>query len=186
MGNWIDIPVDDTGLFLRTYDNTKFYIKANVTGSAAAFVLDGSRYRELLIYIGTTNPGWQYRSSGSWDYMGGAYQAIHYGQSCWEYQYLEASGSTPNSLFTPYNSVDEAIEDYFGRRYFPITYRLTNCTAPDAPVEAAVGDTVSVPFVFPDGYGIVNSENVYVTNNGVVVPSTYSDGVLTFEMPNPG
>lgn len=69
---------------------------------------------------------------------------------------------------------------------YPITYRLTNCTAPDAPSEASIGSTVTVPFVFPDGYGIVNNENVYVTNNGVIVPSTYSDGVLTFEMPNPG
>lgn len=77
-------------------------------------------------------------------------------------------------------------ETYFGiGSLYPINYRLTNCTAPDAPSEASIGSTVTVPFVFPDGYGIVNNENVYVTNNGVIVPSTYSDGVLTFEMPNP-
>lgn len=69
---------------------------------------------------------------------------------------------------------------------YPITYRLTNCTAPSAPTEASVGDTVNVPLQFTTGYGIVNpSSDVYVTNNGVVVPSQYSDGVLTFTMPDP-
>lgn len=69
---------------------------------------------------------------------------------------------------------------------YSITYRLTNCTAPTAPTEAAIGDTVIVPFQFTSGYGIVNpSSDVYVTNNGVVVPSQYSNGVLTFTMPDP-
>lgn len=69
---------------------------------------------------------------------------------------------------------------------YPITYRFTNCTASSAPDEAAIGDTITVPFVFPDGYGIVNpSSDVYVTNNGVVIPSQYSNGTLTFTMPDP-
>lgn len=69
---------------------------------------------------------------------------------------------------------------------FPITYRLTNCTAPSAPTEAVVGDTVTVPLSFNSGYGIVNpSSDIYVTNNGVLVPSSYSDNILTFTMPDP-
>lgn len=94
---------------------------------------------------------------------------------------------TDSEVYVPvYHDVQDFIDEvYKGAIHYPITYRLTNCTAPDAPSEAVVGDTVSVPFVFPDGYGIVNNENVYVTNNGVIVPSTYSDGVLTFEMPDP-
>lgn len=103
------------------------------------------------------------------------------------YYYLSGNRPADSADFTQnFSSIQEAAEYIYqlGLKY-PITYRLTNCSAPDAPVEAAVGDTVSVPFVFPDGYGIVNSENVYVTNNGVVVPSTYSDGVLNFEMPDP-
>lgn len=68
---------------------------------------------------------------------------------------------------------------------FPITYRPTNCSFPNAPTEAAVGDTVIVPVTFPDGYGLVNESNIYVTNNGVAVPSTYSNGQLTFTMPDP-
>lgn len=68
----------------------------------------------------------------------------------------------------------------------PITYRLTNCTAPSAPTEAGIGDMVTVPFQFTSGYGIVNpSSDLYVTNNGVVIPSQYSNGVLTFTMPDP-
>ena len=69
---------------------------------------------------------------------------------------------------------------------YPITYRLTNCTAPTAPAEAAVGDTVTVTPTFPTGYGVVNpATDAYVMNNGVLVPSTYSNGTLTFTMPDP-
>ena len=78
----------------------------------------------------------------------------------------------------------DAINEAVGR-YYPITYRLTNCEAPYAPAEALVGDTVEVPFTFQEGYGVVNNDNVYVTNNGVIIPSTYANGVLTFTMPDP-
>ena len=68
---------------------------------------------------------------------------------------------------------------------YPITYRLTNATT-TGPNEAAVGDTVTVPLTFPEGYGIVNpSSDAYVTCNGVLVPSTYSNGQLVFTMPDP-
>lgn len=90
------------------------------------------------------------------------------------------TSSIPSGTYI-YDSVD----DVFAAPTYPITYRLTNCTAPSAPDEAAVGDTVTVPFVFEDGYGIVNDANVFVTNNGVVIPSTYANGHLTFTMPDP-
>lgn len=83
-----------------------------------------------------------------------------------------------------YNSEEECLRA-LGLLENPITYRLTNCTAPNAPSEAKVGDTVVVPFVFGEGYGIVNDANVFVANNGVVIPSTYADGILTFTMPDP-
>lgn len=93
---------------------------------------------------------------------------------------------------TQFNTVSEmlvAVENAGIRPYqseYPITYRLTNCTAPTAPSEAAAGDTVTVPLSFTSGYGIVNpSSDIYVTNNGVLVPSTYFDGTLTFTMPDP-
>lgn len=68
---------------------------------------------------------------------------------------------------------------------YPITYRLTNATS-TGPNEAAVGDTVTVPLTFPEGYGIVNpASDAYVTCNGVIVPSTYTEGQLVFTMPDP-
>lgn len=85
----------------------------------------------------------------------------------------------------PYNSFEEMVSDIFGSAVFPITYRPTNCSFPNAPTEAVVGDTVVVPVTFPDGYGLVNESNIYVTSNGVVIPSTYSNGQLTFTMPDP-
>lgn len=66
---------------------------------------------------------------------------------------------------------------------YPITYHLTNCTAPTAPTEATSGATVTVPLQFTIGYSVVNSSDAYVMNNGVIVPSTYSNGTLMFTMP---
>lgn len=76
-----------------------------------------------------------------------------------------------------------SLDDLFTTLY-TITYRDTNATH-SGPVEAAVGDNIVVNYTFPDGYGIVNSSDIYVTNNGVVIPSTYADGTLRFTMPDP-
>lgn len=68
---------------------------------------------------------------------------------------------------------------------YPIQYQQTNCTL-SGPNEAAIGDTVTVSCTFPEGYGIANpSSSILVTNNGVVVDYTYSNGVITFTMPDP-
>ncbi len=103
------------------------------------------------------------------------------------YYYYENTFEGYHSNIESYNSLAELLADadlLLGN--YDITYRLTNCTAPDAPTRATVGATVNVDFSFPTGYGIVNpSTDVYVTNNGVVVPSTYANGILTFTMPNP-
>lgn len=84
--------------------------------------------------------------------------------------------------YTSYEDLYNALSEL---AFEPINYRLTNCTAPQAPTEAAIGSTVTVPLVFPPNYGVVNTSNAYVTNNGVVIPSSYSNGVLTFTMPDP-
>lgn len=94
-----------------------------------------------------------------------------------------------NSSIPLYNTKQEALaamnDGIWDTIRYPITYRPTNCSFPNAPTEAAVGDTVVVPVTFPDGYGLVNESNIYVTNNGVVIPSAYSNGQLTFTMPDP-
>lgn len=90
--------------------------------------------------------------------------------------------------FDPFDTYEEALyalTHYSPIVTYPITYRPTNCSFPDAPTEAAVGDTVVVPVTFPDGYGLANESNIYVTNNRVAIPSTYSNGQLTFTMPDP-
>lgn len=93
------------------------------------------------------------------------------------------------TTFTDINVLKAAIDASpvrpIGTDFYPINYRLTNATAPGAPTEAAVGDTVTVSLTFPSNYGVVNTNNAYVTNNGVVIPSTYANGVLTFTMPDP-
>ncbi len=82
----------------------------------------------------------------------------------------------------PYNSLEDAIAAIADTSI--ITYRLVNCTAPSAPQSAISGSTVNVNLQFPEGFGIINPENdVYVTNNGTRIPSTYNNGLLTFTMP---
>ena len=85
--------------------------------------------------------------------------------------------STVEELLTAFQNLVES---------YPITYRLTNCSAPSAPAEAEVGDTVNVPLVLQQGYDIITpSTDIVVTNNGVVVPHTYSNGTISFTMPDP-
>lgn len=90
-----------------------------------------------------------------------------------------------------HNTIEELYDSVIEAGFTPIpvsgdiTYRLTNCTAPGAPASANYGEIVNVPIILPAGYGVVNpSTDAYVTNNGVVIDSSYSNGVLTFTMPN--
>lgn len=105
------------------------------------------------------------------------------------YYYISISGSDNQPIDgSPYPSESaalDAIAESSQPVTYPITYRPTNCSFPNAPTEAAVGENVVVPVTFPDGYGLANESNIYVTNNGVVIPSTYSNGQLTFTMPDP-
>lgn len=83
-----------------------------------------------------------------------------------------------------YTSLTDFLNEVYSDKV-PITYRDTNCQHYGV-AEAAPGDTVEVSYSFTNGYGIVNpSSDIYVTNNGVLVPSTYADGKLTFTMPDP-
>lgn len=103
----------------------------------------------------------------------------YYIGACYGSNYIPSNWAQNVDLY----STQEEAETALGIN-IPITYRLTNCTAPSAPQYATTGDTVTIDFTFPSGYSIVNpNSDVYVTNNGVIVPSTYSNGVLTFVMP---
>lgn len=97
--------------------------------------------------------------------------------------------TTPSIDTITFNSISEgieAIDNYVPpSATYPITYRVVNCETPTAPTSARVGDNVTVIPSFTSGYGIVNPSDIYVTCNGVTIPSTYSNGVLTFTMPDP-
>lgn len=88
-----------------------------------------------------------------------------------------------NYIYGLYESIEAAYTALGIFDASTITYRLTNCSAPSAPESANSGDTVSVNFVPVEGYGFITSSDVYVTNNGVVIPSTLSGNTLTFTMP---
>ena len=84
-----------------------------------------------------------------------------------------------------FDSEEEALRALEIAYTFPLTYRPTNCSFPNAPLEADVGDTVTVQVVFDEGYQLGNPSDIYVTCDGNPVESTYSNGTLTFTMPDP-
>lgn len=184
-----EIPVEPGSLYTRRYNNMDFYIRsANLSGSYFAYILDSetSRYFEFWIMPGTTAPNWQYNRGYGWRDSLASVDIGNYNGNSYRYSlYLDEAGSVISPSIHIFTSMDEALEDFFGRVGYPITYRPTNCTFPNAPTEAAVGDTVTVTVAFEEGYGIVNPSDIYVTCNGVAVPSTYNNGTLTFTMPDP-
>lgn len=130
-----------------------------------------------------------YETDGVWRYYKTDASPI---ESYYDNKVINDNAHPPRTIATTglyvYDSLERALVGEGlvpGGDTYPITYRLTNCTANSAPTEAAVGDTVNVPLTFPSGYGIANASDAYVMNNGVLVPSSYSNGVLTFEMPDP-
>lgn len=161
------IGTTNTAKMVAFYVNTILYVVAQETTSGALSNTNDPNYvRQMSVETAVSGyPGYYYyRESSSFD-----------------------SFIRPNPDMIPFNSLSEAME-LIGEQFvesYTITYRLTNCTAPGAPTEARVGNTVVVHVTFPDGYGLVNDSNIYVTNNGVVIPSTYSNGQLTFTMPDP-
>lgn len=172
------------GLRLSTYDydsNAGDYIAAKVAGVKFAVYLHNNFIRSIL-YSSVSTPfitGQVYRHT-----------TPNIEARGWRFDYYN------NAVYSDYNrDINLNILDYFdsledaqralGLGGYPITYRLTNAYATTAPTSANIGDIVTVPLEFPDGYGIVNSNDVYVTNNGVIVQSSYSDGRLVFTMPDP-
>lgn len=102
----------------------------------------------------------------------------------WTVNTLVSDNYYTNTSLDGYSTREELLSAIALYRGKAITYRLTNCSIATAPSEAVTGETVNASFTFPEGYGIINtSSDIYVTNDGVVIPSTYVDGVLTFTMP---
>lgn len=90
-----------------------------------------------------------------------------------------------------YNTRQDAIsalENYvYPTVSYPITYHYTNSTV-SGPLEAAVGETVTVSAVPDVDYGITDaSSQIIVTNNDIAVPYTWdaANNRITFTMPDP-
>ena len=213
MGTVYDIPITNestvitTGLIVGTRVSTgrKFRVGANIEGAKiAAYVHDDIIYRYISSESSAGENGIIVSYNSPWTFY--AYTGLtatgtiyvvpvdnpeyfnpRYTISSRFYNSVGERGVSIAPSIDAFNTSSEALQamgiSMPGK--YPITYRPTNCSFPNAPAKAAVGDTVVVPVVFPDGYGLVNDSNIYVTNNGVVIPSTYTNGQLTFTMPNP-
>lgn len=187
-----------SGLLIGTTTNpnggiNRYYYSSSTNNAyvvAYEEVISGVNWYRILSYSVSVFIRWVANSASA---QAPAYREATLIEGTNYYEALGTPGSpTDNFNFVPgsniyvYSSREEALAGEGILQSFPINYRLTNCSAPSAPVEAVVGDTVNVPFEFPEGYGIVNpSTDIYVMSNGVLVPSTYSDGQLVFTMPDP-
>lgn len=187
-----DSPVTFTSKSITelTTDERNYYDLATTNGLYVGYTTGSDATR---LYFGSTSNGGVVAGypHGMW-YMG---TVLGVG-----YNHMRAYAWSNNNTFTEpakntsyiivlediYSTEQEAYDAIMGIQHvFPITYRPTNCSFPNAPVEATVGDTVTVPVAFTEGYQLGNPSDIYVTCNGVSVPSTYANGVLTFTMPDP-
>lgn len=177
---------------------------SNSTEYETIFNISPYRIFNLGLFI-SNNPfslySYQYNTFSSPNYRMGSVDSTVVNYNGYSYCVTGAANSSGDDYYTiseyrtglydtvAYSNFSLLLSDIGISPYglLPINYRLTNCTAPDGPQSASVGSTVNIPFVFTEGYGFINpSVDVYVTCNGVSVPSTYSNGVLTFTMPSPG
>lgn len=207
MGSVIELPVSTNIPLINWSDTAISSLTAQQQTVRNTMVSNGS-LNSSFVYLNRDN--YQYRMSNVAGFMmayyveNGVYGAIMYvpanaifytlndnsvncnfGYARFNEGYREGT-EDPSVQMTYYNyftSYQEAYDAIHNEK--PIIYRDTNCSH-IGPDNAAVGDTVTVNYTFPDGYGIVNpSTNIYVTNNGIVVPSSYANGTLTFTMPDP-
>lgn len=177
--------IHNNGLTILSDSDTNLFVNigSSVSGVRAAFWRENNRLHRIETPASTT--AYRSYSSHRWPYV-----QLH--------ESIELLFYTGDWVFTSstiLDGVDIDVDIYDSREeaeiaigyssLFPITYRSSNITFPNAPTEARVGSTVTVNVSFPDGYGLANPNDLYVQCNGVVVPSVYANGQLTFTMPDP-
>lgn len=186
---WLRIGFNSAGRDAWVCTSTNTVVKC-------AYVFDGYYYVLYAAAMINANGLQRRLISGSYNEQISWSLTVHSNPANPDMRFEELSGtqavaSMINSEIPIYNSSGEAYVAFndgnwdFPSDTYPITYRPTNCSFPNAPTEAAVGDTVTVPVAFTEGYTLVNSSDIHVTCNGVLVPSTYDNGTLTFTMPDP-
>lgn len=186
------IPEYPEKLFLFSYNNQQVeqYVSASTSPIKIGCVSNSISYSFYLYTIlsGNSYYNWSYNE---WLNITNTTTGPNTGTILYYSFAFNVSSITVNSDITIYSSANEMISGIDNGNWnayptlYPITYRLTNATT-TGPNEAAVGDTVTIPLTFPEGYGVVNpSSDAYVTCNGIVIPSTYSNGQLVFTMPDP-
>lgn len=160
---------------------------SNVANTICAWYINTEGSSDRYYYIAINrNSSWIHSTVSITDLSSSTFRSCGWGLTTNANEPLYGSNANYGytMLVNPYSSVSEA-ERALGIGNYPITYRDTNCTH-SGPNDAFVGNVVSVSYQFPEGYGIVNpSADIYATNNGAVIPSQYSNGVLTFTMPDP-
>lgn len=136
----------------------------------SAFNLRIAWFNDGGVYIGAANKQTATNTQSSLKPYGTIWQQSDYSSLTFIYgAFGDATGA--------YN----AIAALQGQAY--IKYRLTNCSAPNAPMYAAPGQTVAVQLVIASGFQIMSPDDVYVENNGEKIPSSFVNNTITFVMP---
>lgn len=177
-----------------SYSGISYYVASDVPGAIAAVRAVVNQYGTLdaNLHIASFRPGSfrvaAFYSNGS--YMDSkskqAYNTSTTGLK--PYGYRETLGgmsvtnvSYPFGAFTSADAAVAAIVEKQNQN--SIKYRLTNCSATNAPQYASPGQTVAVHLTIASGFQIMSPDDVYVENNGEKIPSSFVNNTITFVMP---
>lgn len=194
------------GMKIATRNETgNYYIcGSNIADSKLAAFSDNSALREFYPNFPQGN-GFMFVNDAVWDYIyyAGSSSISNIGiVTIMELEYLWPGYDSfvictdSSASITLLPSIDVFPTDVeaaaalgltIGSRQYPITYHYINSSV-TGPLEAAVGDTVTVSAVPDVGYGITDaSTQILVTNNDIAVPYAWdaANQRITFTMPDP-
>ena len=99
--------------------------------------------------------------------------------------YNSRSGITfEYGFYSTQNEARAALNAAMLPQYKAVTYRLTNCTGSPTPAQAEIGTTLSIALTPSNGFAFLEpTADIYVTNNGTRIQSTFSNGTLSFVVP---
>lgn len=104
------------------------------------------------------------------------------------YYYFAEPSTIRETINEKYSIYEEAF-NAISTPNIPITYYLTNCSAPSAPASVSPGGVVTFPVTVSPGYNIFNpvqGGSISVYQGDDYIPFTYENGVLRFTAPGGG
>lgn len=156
---------------------------SNVANTISAWYINTEGSSDRYYYIAINkNSSWIHSTVSISDINSSSYRSSAWGFTVNANEPLYGSNDNLGypMIVNPYSSLIEA-EQALG--IYPITYHLTNCTAPSAPIKAASGTEVVVNITPSQGYILRSSGVSVIDSNGISVPHIVQGNQIAFTMP---